>query len=82
MKIVMKSAEILAIRLRKTHKDLPEVHCQLDRPFSQSEKGPVSLEDYDGKDKSTPTGQSTKATSAKWSAFAITNRPPADSCSD
>lgn len=63
MKTVMKFAEILAIRLRKTDKELSKVYSQLDRLVSQSEKGPVSLEDYDGKDKSTPTGRCTKATS-------------------
>ena len=65
MKIVMKFAEILAIRLRKTDKELSKVQSQLDRLVSRSEKGPVSLEDYDGKDKATPTGQIAKATSAQ-----------------
>jgi CRP-like cAMP-binding protein len=65
MKIVMKFAEILAIRLRKTDKELSKVQSQLDRLVSQSEKGqPISLEDHDGKNKGTPTGASTKATSA------------------
>lgn len=65
MKIVMKFAEILAVRLRKTDKELSKVQSQLDRLVSRSEKGPVSLEDYDGKDKATPTGQIAKATSAQ-----------------
>lgn len=64
MKIVMKFAEILATRLRKTDKELSKVHSQLDRLVSQSEKGPGSLEDYDGKDTSTSTGQGAKANRA------------------
>jgi CRP-like cAMP-binding protein len=62
MKIVMKFAEILATRLRKTDKELSKVQSQLDRLVSRSEKGqPISLEDHDGKDKTTPIGTRKKA---------------------
>ena len=64
MKIVMKFAEILATRLRKTDKELSKVQSQLDRLVSQSEKESASLEDYDGKEKSTPTGKNKKAANA------------------
>jgi CRP/FNR family cyclic AMP-dependent transcriptional regulator len=66
MKIVMKFAEILAVRLRKTDKELSKVQSQLDRLVSRSEKGQsISLEDHDGKDKASPKGTGTKATGAQ-----------------
>lgn len=66
MKIVMKFAEILATRLRKTDKELSKVQSQLDRLVSRSEKGKsISLEAHDGKDKATPTGAGKKAKSAR-----------------
>lgn len=62
MKIVMKFAEILATRLRKTDKELSKVQSQLDRLMSRSTKGrPTSREVRDGKDKATPTGAGKKA---------------------
>lgn len=66
MKIVMKFAEILAHRLRNTDKELSKVQSQLDRLASRSEKGkPISLEDRDGKDQTTPVGVRKKAKSAR-----------------
>lgn len=57
VKIVLKLAEILAVRLRKTDKELSKVRFQLDRIMSRSEKEePISREDLDGKDETTSTG--------------------------
>jgi CRP/FNR family cyclic AMP-dependent transcriptional regulator len=65
MKIVMKFAEILATRLRKTDKELSKVQSQLDRLVSRSEKGKsTSREDRDGKGKATPTGTVKKTKNA------------------
>ena len=66
MKIVMKFAEILAVRLRKTDKELSKVQSQLDRFLSPSEKGKrLSPEDHDGKKKTASGGKSAKAASAR-----------------
>ena len=66
MKIVMKFAEILATRLRKTDKELSKVQSQLDRLVSRSEKGkPISPDDHDGKNNAKPTGTVKKAAGAR-----------------
>ncbi len=57
IKIVLKLAEILALRLRKTDKELSKVRGQLDRLESRSERDvPIASEDQHGKDKTTTTG--------------------------
>jgi CRP/FNR family cyclic AMP-dependent transcriptional regulator len=64
MKIVMKFAEILALRLRKTDKELSRLQSQLDSLVSRSEKGKsISLEDGNGKDQSAHAGTRKKAKS-------------------
>jgi CRP/FNR family transcriptional regulator, cyclic AMP receptor protein len=69
MKIVMKFAEILAHRLRKTDKDLSKLQSQLDRLVSRGEKGvPMSLEDHDGKNTTTQTGAGAQKANAQRSA--------------
>ena len=66
MKIVMKFAEILAVRLRKTDKDLSKVQSQLDRFLSPSEKGKrLSPEDHDGKKKTASGGKGAKTAAAR-----------------
>jgi CRP-like cAMP-binding protein len=56
IKIVLKLAEILALRLRKTDKELSKVRGQLDRMESHSERDePIESEDHHGKDKTTAT---------------------------
>jgi CRP/FNR family cyclic AMP-dependent transcriptional regulator len=57
IKIVLKLAEILALRLRKTDKELSKVRGQLDREEPQHESDePFAPEDHHGKDKTTSTG--------------------------
>jgi CRP/FNR family transcriptional regulator, cyclic AMP receptor protein len=69
MKIVMKFAEILAHRLRKTDKDLSKLQSQLDRLVSRSEKGvPISLEDHDGNNTPTQTGSGAQKANPQRSA--------------
>jgi len=57
VKIVLKLAEILAVRLRKTDKELSKIRGQLDRITSHTKTGePISPENLDGKDETTSTG--------------------------
>lgn len=57
IKIVLKLAEILALRLRKTDKELSKVRGQLDRMESRRESDvPIASEDHHGKDEKTTTG--------------------------
>jgi CRP-like cAMP-binding protein len=57
IKIVLKLAEILALRLRKTDKELSKVRGQLDRLESRPENDePIASEDHHGKDKTKTTG--------------------------
>ncbi len=52
IKIVLKLAEILAVRLRKTDKELTKVRGQVDRIMSQVDKGePIESEEHHGKEK-------------------------------
>lgn len=56
-KVVLKLAEILALRLRKTDKELSKVRGQLERLESQLEKDPpIASEDHHGNDETKTTG--------------------------
>ena len=62
IKILLKFAEILATRLRKTDKELSKLQSQVDRLVPQSDTGASgSREDHDGNDKKTTKGTITKA---------------------
>lgn len=57
IKIVLKLAEILALRLRKTDKELSKVRSQLDLLGGQRQKEePTEREDHHAKDKASTTG--------------------------
>ena len=62
IKIVLKLAEILAVRLRKTDKDLSKFRSQVERIAPRNEQGePISPEVTDGKDKTTSAAKGSKA---------------------
>jgi CRP/FNR family transcriptional regulator, cyclic AMP receptor protein len=57
IKIVLKLAEILAVRLRKTDRDLSKFRSQVERITSLTGKGePNESEDHDGKEDKTTVG--------------------------
>jgi CRP/FNR family cyclic AMP-dependent transcriptional regulator len=62
LKIVLRLAEILAVRLRKADKELSKVRSQLDAVASSSEEHePLASEDHHGKDKTTFAGPRSEA---------------------
>ena len=66
IKIVLKLAEILAVRLRKTDKDLSKFRGQVERLSSPAEPDRSNApEDHDGKIKAAPAGSGSKAAHEK-----------------
>jgi CRP-like cAMP-binding protein len=66
IKIVLRLAEILAVRLRKADKELSKVQSQLDSITSRCEESePLSSEDHHGKDKTKTAGPRSKASKAR-----------------
>ena len=66
IKIVLRLAEILAVRLRKADKELSKVRSELDSITSRCEESePPSSEDHDGKDKTKSAGPRSKASKAR-----------------
>ena len=62
IKILLKFAEILAVRLRKTDRELSKLQSQLDRLLPRSSTGESgSREDYDGHEKDATEGPVTRA---------------------
>lgn len=66
LKIVMRLAEILAVRLRKTDKELSKLRSQLDAATQhQQEHDPLASEDHHGKDETTIAGPRSEASKAR-----------------
>ncbi len=66
LKIVLRLAEILAVRLRKTDKELSKLRSQLDAVTSRyQEHEPLASEDHHGKDETTFAGPRSEASTAR-----------------
>jgi CRP-like cAMP-binding protein len=66
LKIVLRLAEILAVRLRKTDKELSKLRSQLDAATSRhQEHEPLASEDHHGKDETTFAGPRSEASTAR-----------------
>ncbi len=65
LKIVLRLAEILAVRLRKTDKELSKLRSQLDTAASrQQEREPLASEDHNGNEETTFAGPRSEASSS------------------
>ena len=66
LKIVLRLAEILAVRLRKTDKELSKLRSQLDAATSRlQEHKPLASEDHHGKDETKFAGPRSEASTAR-----------------
>ncbi|MCX6133441.1 MAG: cyclic nucleotide-binding domain-containing protein [Ignavibacteriales bacterium] len=66
LKIVMRLAEILAVRLRKTDKELSKLRSQLDAATQHlQEHYPLASEDHHGKDETKTAGPRSEASEAR-----------------
>lgn len=66
LKIVLRLAEILAVRLRKTDKELSKLRSQLDAATSRyQDSTPPASEDHHGKDEKTFAGPRSEAPTAR-----------------
>jgi hypothetical protein len=66
LKIAMRLAEILAVRLRKTDKELSKLRSKLEAVTSRyQEHEPPASEDHHGKDETTFAGPRSEASTAR-----------------